>query len=105
MNTQLLQKLASISKKAKMSDETKNEILHTGTIFGAGIAGTAASTILGKRLGWSDSVKKMTALGGAAALATDFAAVKANKHIGGDHSKQASLANKYLNKIVNTNKG
>lgn len=102
----LLFKIASISKKAEISQNTKREVAHTATIFSAGLAGTAAATLAGKKLGWQNSAGKMIALGGAAALASDYAAVKANDYIDNKaHFKQACVSNKYLEKIVYTHKG
>jgi hypothetical protein len=100
MKNKFILKIASISK------ENKNELAHTGVIFGAGVAGSLASNLAGKHLGWSNSVKRMTAIGSAAALATDYAAVKLNKHIGDhDQTKQASDMNPYLEKISYKHKG
>jgi uncharacterized membrane protein YebE (DUF533 family) len=78
-----------------MNDQSKKDIKHTATIFGAGALGTLGANVLGKKLGWSTSVKKMTALGTGTALATDYAAVKLNKHL----DKEA-MNNIYLEKIA-----
>lgn len=70
----------NIIKKATMNPDTKRDAIHTGTIFGLGALGSAASAVIGKKIPKiGSSIAKMTAVGSGIALGTDLAAVKLNK--------------------------